>query len=585
MPAIPTFSVDKGFWYSIPESFTDRVTIGSIVRAPLSGRKVRGYVVEFGDRPQKNLKPLASVSGDAPIFDEELRDTLQWAAVHYVAPTSVLLERAAPPNLPRQTKERSLASIEARDPGSDPFLGIARSAVAGNRRPITALVGRWEPDDWLGAAGLPLQAGATVMVVVATAMEADAVGDRARAWYGERVLVVRGDSTKELTEVWGAAQVAGSLVIGTPRLTTWRLPGLRLALVLEESRRAMKDRQTPTLHVRELISHRHRAEGFGLAFVGPTPSLEVLASGAEVIRRQGRAWPLVEIVDRSKEPPGSGFVSDQVATALRAVATEGGRAFVFTHLRLTDASIRCITCRRVRRCGQCGSRLGRIGSCARCGHPAERCPNCGGETFEEMGTEPERLAAEINRRLGKETAGVYPTELPIAVGTERDMVGLGPQTLVVAADADGLALGHNYRAAEESLRVFARLANKLGPGTGRRMMAQTSMAGSDLISTLRRGHPMPYLERLLIERARDGLPPSSEMMAVEVRGVSGPEEIERDLKGLEVEHLMGPAVRSSSIRWLMRGSLHRAKLELRPLVQKWRDSGATVRLDVDPIDL
>ena len=542
-------------------------------------------MVEIGDRPQENLKDVAAISGDLPIFDEELRDTLQWAATHYVAPVSVLLEKAAPPNLPRRTGQRSLASIEARDSQSAPFLGIARSAAEGKRRPITALVGRWRSDDWLDAAGFPLQAGATVMVVVATAMEADALEGRARARYGERVVGVRGGSSKELTEAWAAAQVAGSLVIGTPRIASWRLPGLRLALVVEESRRAMKDRQTPTLHVRELMSHRYRAEGFGLAFIGPTPSLETLALGAEVIRREGRAWPLVEVVDRSKEPPGSGFVSDQMATALRAVVTEGGRAFAFTHLRLADASMRCATCRRVRRCEQCGSRLGRGDSCARCGHRAELCPSCGGETFEEMGTEPERLAAEINRRLGRVTTGVFPTDLPIAVGTERDLVGLGPQTLVVVADADGLALGQDYRAAEESLRVFVRVANMLGDGPGRRMMVQTSMPGSDLISTLRQGDPMPYLERLLIERARNGLPPSSEMMAIEVRGVSNSEVIERDLRELEVEHLMGPAVGSSSIRWLMQGSLLPAKLALRSLVQKWRDSGATVRLDVDPIDL
>ena len=559
--------------------------MGSIVRVPLSGRKVRGYVVELGDGPQKNLKHVSAVSGDASVFDRGLLDTLQWAAMHYVAPVSVLLERAAPPNLPRRTGEPAVAAVGTSDVQSGPFLGIARSAAAGERRPITALVGRWEPDEWLGAAGVPMQAGWTVMVVVATALEADALVHRARPWHGERVVGVRGGTSKELTEAWAAAQVAGSLVIGTPRIAAWRLPGLRLALVLEESRRAMKDRQTPTLHVRELMSHRHRAEGFGLAFVGPTPSVEVLASGAEVIHRQGRAWPLVEVVDRSKEPPGSGFVSEQMAAALRAVATEGGRAFVFTHLRLAESSIRCTTCRRVRRCDRCGSRIGKVGSCARCGHRAERCPNCGGESFEEMGTESERLAAEINRRLGMETAGVFPTKLPIAVGTERDLVGLGPQTLVVAADADGLALGHNYRAAEEALRVLARVANKLGHGSGRRMMVQTSLANSELITTLRRGDPMPYLERLLIERARDGLPPSSEMMAVEMRGISGPDEIERDLKGLEVGHLMGPAVRGSSTRWLMQGSLHPAKLQLRPLVQKWRDSGATVRLDVDPIDL
>ena len=542
-------------------------------------------MVDIGDRPRGNLKELAAVSGDLPVFDSDLRDTLQWAAAHYVAPVSVMLEKAAPPSLPRGSATPAFAKLETSEDRGGPFAGIARSAAAQKRRPITALVGRWEPDEWLGALGPVLAADGSVMVVVATAMEADSLGDRSRSWYGKRVVDVRGHSSKELTRAWADAQAAGSLVIGTPRVAAWSLPRLRLALVMEESRRAMKDRQTPTLHVRELMSHRHRAEGFGLAFVGPTPSIEVLASGPEVIRRHGRAWPLVEVVDRSKEAPGSGFISDQVVAALRAVVKEGGQAFVFTHLRLADASVRCVTCRRVRRCEQCGSRLGTAGSCPRCGHVAEGCSSCRGATFEKMGTEPERLAAEINRRLGEETAGVIPTQLPIGVGTERDLVDLGPQTLVVAADADGLALGHDYRAAEEALRVLARLANKLGHGSGRRMMVQTSMVSSTLISTLRKGDSMPYLERLLIERARDGLPPSSEMMAVEVRGVSGPETVQSDLTGLGVDSLMGPAVRGSSFRWLMQGSLRSTKIALRPLVQKWRDSGATVRLDVDPIDL
>ncbi len=585
VPAIPTFSVDKGFWYSIPESLDDRVAIGSIVRAPLSGRKVRGYVVEIGDRHQGSLKEISAVSGDAPVFGEVLRDSLQWAALHYVAPLAVLLERAAPPNLPRHTGAREVTTIEPGAAGDGPFMELARSATAEKRRPITALVGRWATDDWLGAVGFLLQAEATVVVIVATALEAGGLVERARARYGERVVGVSGDNPKELTEAWVSAQMTGSLIIGTPRVAAWHLPGLRLALVLEEGRRAMKDRQTPTLHVRELMSHRHRIEGFTLAFVGPTPSLEVLATGAEVIRQQGRAWPLVEVVDRSGEPPGAGFVSDQVGAALRAVSADGGRSFVFTHRRLADASMRCTTCRRVRRCVHCGSRLGRVDSCPRCDQPAGTCGNCGGDAFEEMGTEPERLARDINRRLGSGTAGVFPTALPIAVGTERDLVSLRAQALVIAADADGLALGHNYRAGEEALRVLARLAGTLGEGPGKRMMVQTSMAGSELLNTLRRGDPMPYLEHLLVERARDGLPPSSEVMAVEVRGPSKPAEIAADLAKLTDASLLGPVVRGSTFRWLMQGPLGAAKLELRPLVQKWRDSGSTVRVDVDPIDL
>ncbi|MDI9465838.1 MAG: hypothetical protein QM393_09775, partial [Bacillota bacterium] len=75
-------------------------------------------------------------------------------------------------------------------------------------------------------------------------------------------------------------------------------------MVLEEGRRAKKDRQTPTTHVREILRTRSRADGFNLVFFGPTPSTETLAAGATVVRATRRAWAPVEVVDRSGEPPG-----------------------------------------------------------------------------------------------------------------------------------------------------------------------------------------------------------------------------------------------------------------------------------------
>jgi hypothetical protein len=38
-------------------------------------------------------------------------------------------------------------------------------------------------------------------------------------------------------------------------------------------------------------------------------------------------------------------------------------------------------------------------------------------------------------------------------------------------------------------------------------------------------------------------------------------------------------------RWLIAGSLGEARLQLRRLVSRWRDAGATVRIDADPIDI
>lgn len=96
---------------------------------------------------------------------------------------------------------------------------------------------------------------------------------------------------------------------------------------------------------------------------------------------------------------------------------------------------------------------------------------------------------------------------------------------------------------------------------------------------------MPYLEGLLMERARDGLPPSSEMLALELRGPIESAEVSDALADAAFGTVMGPADAGEGHRWLLQGSLGRARLALRPLVQSWRDRGARVRVDADPIDL
>jgi primosomal protein N' (replication factor Y) len=158
---------------------------------------------------------------------------------------------------------------------------------------------------------------------------------------------------------------------------------------------------------------------------------------------------------------------------------------------------------------------------------------------------------------------------------------------VVAVDADGLLLGHNYRTSEEALRILARLAGAVEKGPGNRLIAQTSLPDAPLVTALRRGDPIPYLEGLLAERARLGFPPATEMLAVEARGQDDPSAIDQDLRHLDGGGavVLGPATVDRGFRWLLQGSLGPVRAGLRPLVQRWRESGATVRIDADPIDL
>jgi primosomal protein N' len=116
------------------------------------------------------------------------------------------------------------------------------------------------------------------------------------------------------------------------------------------------------------------------------------------------------------------------------------------------------------------------------------------------------------------------------------------------------------------------------------MMAQTSLPEEPLLTALRRGEPLPYLEDLLGERARLGFPPVTDMLAIEVRGGDEPARFDGDLRSLGATAALGPAESPQGWRWLLQGSLGPVKAGLRPVVQRWRESGATVRIDADPID-
>ncbi|HEY5889306.1 MAG TPA: hypothetical protein VIW94_01210 [Acidimicrobiia bacterium] len=582
VPAVPTFSVDSGFWYSVPHHLRGDVGIGVRVRVPLGGRKVRGFVVDLGER-EGNLKEVLGVSGEVPVFGPALLKSLRWAAQHYVAPLSVVLEKAAPPTLPKSRAGTPLTGRVVEAPAGHPLAAFARTLAARERHPAVSYCVHWNDSSWMDVVAPVLNSNQSIMVVSATVRESNRIAESMQRRFPESVVLVPDGNDSKVTRAWEAATRTGTILVGTPRVAAWPMTEFGLAIVIEEGRRAMKDRQTPTIHVRDLLRTRSRIEGFGLLFVGPTPSVETKAAGAETIQPE-RPWGLVETVDRRDDPPGSGFLSDRAVAALKNTAGAGNRAFVFTHVRAEDASARCVSCRSLRRCTRCGSQIGQRPSCLRCGLEAPKCANCGGVQFESMGSIPRRIVAELEKRVGSGLVGLVDGGRPITVGTERDLAAVEGIQLAVAVDVDSLLYGSNYRASEEAIRVLARLVGCVVRGKGFRTLLQTSDPDSPLIVALRRGEPIPYLESILAERARDGFPPATEMLAIEVKGAD-PESVSADIAASAPGMVMGPVPSGDGLRWLLQGDLGLVKTELRRVVQRLRDSGAAVRVDADPIDL
>lgn len=582
VPDIPTFAVDDGFSYAIPNEMD--IQIGSLVRVPLGGRTVRGYVVGVRSGPAAELKPISRITGSLPIFHPELLTTLRWLAVHYVAPLPVLLAKAGPPNLPGAPSRPQWPDVTAREPS--PLRRVSAVAAAGGHERPHYLLGR-------GPWALPVEsllapvlgAGRSALVVMPTVAEAEAMAESLREPFGDRVLTAYSAlEPRVVTRIWSrAARWPGHVVVGTRELALWPVAGLGLSVVVEEGRRAMKDRQTPTLHVRESLRRRAAVERHGLVFFGHVPTTEVVASGMPVDRLGGtRVWPLVEVIDRTEEPPGAGLIASRTRRAIGATVDRNGRIFVFSHRRGYAPAFRCTSCRLVRRCDSCHARAGRAAECERCGAALGRCSECGQAQFEPLGAGADRIAELLGRTYDTGPVG---SAAPVWVGTERDLPAVGGVDLAVVVDADGLIHAPHYRAGEDALRIMARVAATVAGGRGRRAIVQTGMPADPVIEALRHGDPLKYLEAELERRSLTRLPPAGEVIVVEL---SAPGAANRDLLELTDgrAELFGPAPHGDRFRWLIQGAdLTQVRVGLRRLVQGWREAEIRVRVDVDPLDL
>ncbi|MFQ5947640.1 MAG: hypothetical protein ACE5KX_02105, partial [Acidimicrobiia bacterium] len=287
VPDLPAFTVDDGFAYLAPDDLG--VEVGRMVRVPLGGRRVRGYVVGLRAGPTTGLKEIAAVSGDLPVFSPRLLEVLRWCALYYVAPLATVLGKAAPPNLPRRVQDVALPEV-ARGAGGP--LPEVSSAAASSRRPRTHyLLGAGPWLDAIGDMAAPvLAADRSVVAVAPTLRETLDLAAGLQRRFGARVLIgSSGLDDAVATDAWvRAASRPGHLLVGTREVALWPVAALALAFAVEEGRRGMKDRATPTTHVREVLWQRAGVERFGLVFLGGVPTTEVLYRGPGLARLPGR---------------------------------------------------------------------------------------------------------------------------------------------------------------------------------------------------------------------------------------------------------------------------------------------------------
>ncbi|KAA3635942.1 MAG: hypothetical protein DWP92_10270 [Armatimonadetes bacterium] len=573
VPEIPSFAVDDGFTYLIPEGMP--AVLGSKVRVRVSGRRLAGYVTATFPAPTgRKLLTVDSVTGAAPVFDASLLDVCRWAATHYVAPLSTVLKRTSPPNAPRLVAP----TTDVQD---------TQSETSGTSDQITYTVSAAPHHDVVRRAVAGKEAPGAQAIVVPSAVEAQSLARHLERHYPGRVSVATSSMpAREVTASWAAAsQDPNTILVGTREIILWKLAGGGSWIIVEEGRRVMKSPSTPTLHVREIAFQRHQIERAALAFVGPVPTLEAISFGVQVDRPAGRWWPVVEVSDRSEDPPGPALLTQRTRQALSIMVGSRTPSFVLVGARGYAPAFLCTQCSAVRLCRSCETVASDAETCRRCGARLGRCAACGADRFAPVGAGIGRVVNEIGAFAGDGAVGTASDDALITVGSERDLIESGPVGLAVVVDTDGMAGAPHYRASEDALRLLARTAQLVTRGDGHRMIVQTGAKTSRVVAALVAGRADRFLADEASLRKAAAFPPYGELIALEVDESEGVDELLREAL-TDLATVRGPAPMKDRERWLIQGdNLDNARVALRSTVGLLRARGAKVRVDADPIDL
>jgi primosomal protein N' (replication factor Y) len=532
--------IDREFAYAVPDSLAASVELGSIVRVPLHGRKVRGWVVAEAREPDgyelREILDLVS-AGPAP----EIVGLGRFGVWRYAGRLRPFLLAGSPPRLVRALPPGRPAGPPGPEPGT--------SAVAeATRRALHS-----------GSAVLRLPPAAPRLDVVVTALAA--AGDRdalvlVPARRDAEVLVKRlarlGCRVALQPEAWAEAAAGGCTVVGARAAAFAPVARLGVVVVLDAHSESYVEQRAPTWDATVLAAERARRAGVPCLQVSPCPTLASLVESALVTLDPGSeqaGWAAVEVIDRCGDDPRSGLFSARFAAIVRDSRRSRPELPVVCVLNRTGRArlLACGACRAIVRCERCGAALVELGGdiaslhCSVCGSSRPFvCATCSSTRLRRLRLGTTRAAEEIAALVGEPveevSSGAPRTaagEAGVLVGTEAVLHRVRAASAVVFLDFDQELLAPRFRAGEEALALLAlasRLVGGRAPAAGGRpggpVAIQTRIPDHEVVRAAAAGDPGLCSGAEATRRRALDLPPYS---AVAVVSGPGAEEYARRL--------------------------------------------------------
>jgi primosomal protein N' (replication factor Y) (superfamily II helicase) len=493
-PDVP--AVHRAFDYRLPAELADHVHVGTIVRVPLHGRRVRAWVLDRDVTvtevdPARLLTVLAVVSAGPP---PDVVDLCRWAAWRWAGPLATFLRAASPPNVVRAGDE----------PEAEVAVYPSRPGMAEESLVVVS-----PSDPGTSVAALVASEGST-LVIDADAERAERLVEELEG-QGREVLVVRSEHPASArATAWDRARAGAHVVVGG-RSAVWApVPDLARVVIVDEADEALEEERAPTWNARDVALERAHRSGASVRVVTPAPSIDVLVALREPVRAPRTRWPRVIVVDQRDEEPGHGLLTDTLARELRRNVDAGRLAVCVLNRRGRARLLACRSCHELARCDRCGATVTQSEDdlvCTRCGTSRPLvCSFCHGTRFRAVrpGVKSVRddLAALLPRAsvASVDASAVDLPEAEVLVGTEA-VLHRAPRGAGVVAflELDQELLAPRARAAEQALWLLVRGARLLTPSPDAALLVQTRIPEHEVVAAARTGDPWLVADA---ERAR-----------------------------------------------------------------------------------
>jgi primosomal protein N' (replication factor Y) len=490
-------AVERVFDYLVPDALAQFVRVGAIVRVPLHGRRVRGWVVADDVTPDtdERLLEVLAVASDGPTAG--VVALADWIAWRWSGPRIAVLRSASAPNrvAPTPSPSSELASSNREMSGS--LTQVRRRVVrtpplADRRETVAAMC----PAD-----------GSTIVAV------ADPSRARSLAQYlrgaGRAVAFLHSDDPDAArTDSWRRAARGRCVVVGGRTAALAPVPDLAAAVVVDDADEALQEERSPTWHAREVLLERADRAGAPFAVVSPAPTVEALAIPGTAVEApapdvEARGWPRTLVVDRREEPPGAGLLTDALTGALRE---SSGVSVCVLNRRGRFRLLACDACHALLRWDRGADRPL---VCDECGASRLRVLRTGvARVREELAALfPKRRVADVDAATG--VVG----EADIVIGTEaalhRSELRRRHPTLVAFLDLDQELLAPRFRAAAQAHWLTTRGAQLLAgrPRGETQLVVQARQADHEVVRALVTGRPTLVADAETERRRAIGFPP------------------------------------------------------------------------------